>query len=60
MSALILESSRFQCASGGQSARRGATSRLSGSGLSLMPEGLESAISVEQMRDLIAFLLPSQ
>ena len=31
---------------------------LSGSGLSLMPEGLESAITVEQMADLIAFLLP--
>jgi putative heme-binding domain-containing protein len=31
--------------------------QLSGSGLSLMPEGLESAISVEQMADLIAFLL---
>lgn len=33
---------------------------LSGSGLSLMPEGMESAITVEQMADLIAFLLPSQ
>ena len=32
--------------------------QLSGSGLSLMPEGLESAITVEQMADLIAFLLP--
>lgn len=31
--------------------------QLSGSGLSLMPEGLESAITVEQMADLIAFLL---
>jgi putative heme-binding domain-containing protein len=31
-----------------------------GSGLSLMPEGLEAAVSVEQMADLIAFLLPSQ
>jgi putative membrane-bound dehydrogenase-like protein len=30
---------------------------ISGSGLSLMPEGLESAITVEQMADLIAFLL---
>jgi putative membrane-bound dehydrogenase-like protein len=29
---------------------------ISGSGLSLMPEGLEAAISVEQMADLIAFL----
>ena len=34
--------------------------QLSGSGLSLMPEGLEAAISVEQMADLIAFLLPPQ
>ncbi len=31
---------------------------LSGSGLSLMPEGLESAVTIEQMADLIAFLLP--
>ena len=31
--------------------------QLSGSGLSLMPEGLETAVSVEQMADLIAFLL---
>ena len=31
--------------------------QLSGSGLSLMPEGLESAITVEQIADLIAFLL---
>jgi len=31
--------------------------QISGSGLSLMPEGLESAISVEQIADLIAFLL---
>jgi putative membrane-bound dehydrogenase-like protein len=30
---------------------------ISGSGLSLMPEGLEAAITVEQMADLIAFLL---
>lgn len=33
--------------------------RLSGSGLSLMPEGMESAVSIERMADLIAFLLPS-
>jgi putative membrane-bound dehydrogenase-like protein len=33
---------------------------ISGSGLSLMPEGLESAITVEQMADLLAFLLPAQ
>jgi putative heme-binding domain-containing protein len=33
--------------------------RLSGSGLSLMPEGLAGAITVEQMADLIAFLLPA-
>ena len=32
--------------------------QLSGSGLSLMPEGLETAVSIEQMADLIAFLLP--
>ena len=31
--------------------------QLSGSGLSLMPEGLESAVTVEQMADLLAFLL---
>ena len=34
--------------------------QLSDFGLSLMPEGLETAIKVEQMADLIAFLLPSQ
>jgi hypothetical protein len=34
--------------------------RLSGSGLSLMPEDLENAIAVEQMADLIAFLLAPQ
>ncbi|MBI3879555.1 MAG: HEAT repeat domain-containing protein [Verrucomicrobia bacterium] len=32
---------------------------LTGSGLSLMPEGVEAAVSVEQMADLIAFLLAS-
>jgi len=32
---------------------------ISGSGLSLMPEGLESAITVEQMADLLSFLLAS-
>jgi putative membrane-bound dehydrogenase-like protein len=31
---------------------------ITGSGLSLMPEGLESGVTVEQMADLIAFLLP--
>ena len=31
--------------------------RLQGSSLSLMPEGLEAAINVEQMADLLAFLL---
>ena len=31
--------------------------QISGSGVSLMPEGIESAITVEQMADLIAFLL---
>jgi putative membrane-bound dehydrogenase-like protein len=30
---------------------------LTGSGLSLMPEGVEAAITVEQMADLLAFLL---
>jgi putative heme-binding domain-containing protein len=30
---------------------------LTGSGLSLMPEGLETTITVEQMSDLITFLL---
>ena len=30
--------------------------QISGSGLSLKPQGLERAISVEQMADLIAFL----
>ena len=32
--------------------------QLSGSDLPLMPEARESAITVEQMADLIAFLLP--
>ena len=32
--------------------------QISGSGLSLMPEGVETAVTVEQMADLIAFLLP--
>ena len=32
--------------------------QISGSGLSLMPEGVETAVSIEQMADLIAFLLP--
>lgn len=31
--------------------------KLTGSGLSLMPDGLESAVSVEAMADLVAFLL---
>jgi len=31
--------------------------QFSGSGLSLMPEGLRSAVTAEQMADLIAFLL---
>ena len=34
--------------------------QLSGSGLSLMPEGMETAISIQQMADLIAFLLAPQ
>ena len=33
---------------------------ISSSGISLMPEGAESAVSVEQMADLIAFLLATQ
>jgi hypothetical protein len=32
--------------------------QLSGSDLSLMPDGMESALAVEPMADLIAFLLP--
>jgi len=31
---------------------------ISSSGISLMPEGVEAAVSVEQMADLLAFLLP--
>ncbi len=34
--------------------------QLSSSGLSLMPEGLENTVTVEQMADLIAFLLPGE
>jgi putative heme-binding domain-containing protein len=34
--------------------------QISGSGLSLMPEGLENSVSVEQMADLIAFLKTAQ
>lgn len=34
--------------------------QLSGSGLSLMPEGPDTAITVEQMADLIVFLLLPQ
>jgi putative heme-binding domain-containing protein len=33
--------------------------QISGSGLSLMPEGLENSVTVEQMADLIAFLKAS-
>ena len=33
---------------------------ITGTGLSLMPEGVEAAVSVEQMADLIAFLLPAR
>ena len=32
--------------------------QISGSGLSLMPEGVETAVRVEQMAGLIEFLLP--
>jgi putative heme-binding domain-containing protein len=38
---------------------RGDIAQLSGSGQSLMPEGLETLITIEQMADLIAFLLSS-
>jgi len=37
---------------------RRAIAQLLGSGLSLLPEGIETGITVEQMADLIAFLLP--
>ena len=33
---------------------------ISGTGLSLMPEGVEALVSIEQMADLIAFLLPAR
>ena len=33
---------------------------ITGTGLSLMPEGLDAAISIGQMADLIAFLLSPQ
>jgi putative membrane-bound dehydrogenase-like protein len=33
---------------------------ITGSGLSLMPEGVEALVSIEQMADLIAFLLPAR
>ena len=36
--------------------RRDEIATLQSSGLSLMPDGLETAISVEEMADLIAFL----
>jgi putative heme-binding domain-containing protein len=32
-------------------------SKITGSGLSLMPDGLEAAVNPEQMNDLISFLL---
>ena len=32
--------------------------QISGSELSLMPEGLETGVTVDQMAELIAFLLP--
>jgi len=34
--------------------------QISGSGLSLMPEGIETSITTEQMSDLLAFLLPQE
>ena len=33
---------------------------ITGSGLSLMPEGVEAAVSIGQMADLLAFLLPAR
>jgi putative heme-binding domain-containing protein len=39
---------------------RGDIDQISGSGLSLMPDGLENVITPEQMADLIAFLLAPQ
>jgi putative membrane-bound dehydrogenase-like protein len=33
---------------------------ISGTGLSLMPEGVEALVSIKQMADLIAFLLPAR
>ena len=36
---------------------RSNVAKIEGTGLSLMPDGLEAAISVEQMADLISFLL---
>jgi putative membrane-bound dehydrogenase-like protein len=41
-----------------ETALRRDITQITGSGLSLMPDGLEAAISIEQMADLIAFLLP--
>ena len=41
-----------------ETVRRRDIAQLSGSGLSLMPEGMENTITIEQMADLIAFLLP--
>ncbi|MGH7959935.1 MAG: PVC-type heme-binding CxxCH protein [Opitutaceae bacterium] len=50
----------LKCADGStQSVLRRDIAKLTGSGQSLMPEGLEAAISKESMADLIAFLLPS-
>ena len=41
-----------------ETALRRDITQITGSGLSLMPEGLEANITVEQMADLLAFLLP--
>jgi putative heme-binding domain-containing protein len=39
---------------------RGDIASITGTGLSLMPEGVETLVSIEQMADLIAFLVPAQ
>ena len=40
-----------------ETVRRRDVETLTGTGISLMPDGLQAAISKEQMADLIAFLL---
>jgi hypothetical protein len=53
---LVLSAQKRVC----ESYSRTRPCELSGSGLPLTPEGLESAITVEQTADLIAFLLTPQ